>query len=118
MSETFEAIQHFAGRDAGGLASVSELGAIDDALGRAGLVRTMLLMRPLIPHGALEEVVAAARNAAPALRKAVELSRALPHLAQFVGPDGAERLAATPNEERERVIAKVRAYLAGRPDLS
>jgi hypothetical protein len=117
LSGAFDAIQHFAGRDAGGLASVSELGAIDDALGRAGLVRTMLLMQPLIPDGALEEIVAAADESSPALREAADLAQALPHLAQYLGAAGAKRLAEVPDDERERIAAEVRAYLAERGEL-
>lgn len=117
LSEVFDAIQHFAGRDAGGLASMSELGAVDDALGRAALVRTMMLMRPLIPDGAFEEIFAAADDAGPAIRAAVDLAKALPHLASYLGPGGAERLAAVPDDERERISAEVRAYLAERGEL-
>lgn len=112
LREPFEAIQHFAGRDAAGLAFVSELDQEDGAVQRAGLVRTMLLMRPLLPASGLESVVDAARDALPALRRAVGLAEALPHLARFVAPDGAQRLAELSEGERERVIAEVRAHLA------
>jgi hypothetical protein len=77
----------------------------------------MLLMRPLIPDGALEEIVAAADESSPALREAADLAQALPHLAQYLGAAGAKRLAEVPDDERERIAAEVRAYLAERGEL-
>lgn len=117
LHRTFEAIQSVLGDDIAGLGSVSELTAAKEALDLAALVRGLLLMRPLMPEGALESIVEAAREAGPQLQAAQELARALPHLIQFLGPDGPGRLDALSADERERVTSEVRDYLANRPEL-
>jgi hypothetical protein len=114
---TFEAIQSLLGDDIAGLGSVSELTAAQEALDLATLVRGLLLMRPLMSEGALESIVEAARQAGPQLQAAQELARALPHLIQFLCPDGPERLNALPADQREQVASEVQDYLAHRPEL-
>jgi hypothetical protein len=118
LSETFEAIQSIAGHDVAGLGSMTELGRADAAIDRAMLVRGLLLLRPLIPDGALEDVVRAATDAASQLRAAHELSRALPQHAWLLSPGGAERLAALPADERDRVAGEIRGFLDARPELA
>lgn len=117
-AETFDAIQSFAGEDVGGLGSISELGRAHEAIDLVMLVRGLLLLRPLSDQGALGAVIDAARAAAPQLRVAQELSRALPEYASLLGLDGGERLAALPVAERERVTGEVRAYLEAHPELA
>lgn len=118
LSETFEAIQLIAGHDVAGLGSMTELGRADAAIDRAMLVRGLLLLRPLIPDGALEAVVRAATDAAPQLRAARELSLALPQHTWLLGPGGAERLAALPAGERDRVAGEIRDFLDARAELA
>jgi hypothetical protein len=117
LHDAFDAIQSIAGEDVAGLGSIAELSAARDVLDLAALVRGLLLMRPLIPEGALEGIVEAAATVGPQLRAAQELARALPHLIPYLGVGGAERLDALDASERERVTSQVRAYLAARPEL-
>jgi hypothetical protein len=63
LSGAFEAIETIAGQDVAGLGSVSEIGGADAVIDRVMLVRGLLLIRPLVPEGAPEEVVKAATNA-------------------------------------------------------
>lgn len=118
LAETLDAIQSFAGEDIAGLGSISELGRANEAIDLVILVRGLLVLRPLSGEGALDAVIDAARVAAPQLRVAQELSRALPQYASLLGLEGGERLAALPVEERERVTDEVRAYLAAHPELA
>lgn len=118
VAETLDAIQSFAGEDVGGLGSISELGRAHKAIDLVLLVRGLLLVRPLSDEGTLDALIAAARAAAPRLRVAQELSRALPQYASLLGLDGGERLAGLTVEERERVTGEVRAYLESRPELA
>lgn len=113
----FEAIQSIAGDDVAGLGSVSELAAADEAVDLAMLVRGLLLLRPLMAEGALEQIVADAAREGTKLQAAQELARALPHLVPYLGPRGPQRLEALAPDERERVTEAVRTYLAERPDL-
>lgn len=113
----FDAVQSVAGEDVAGLGSVSELSAAHEAVELALLVRGLLLMRPLIPEGALESMVDAGATAGPQLQAAQELARALPHLVPYLGLGGAQRFDALASDKRERVTAEVRAYLAARPEL-
>jgi hypothetical protein len=117
MRGAFEAIQSIAGDDVAGLASVTELAAADEAVDVATLVRGLLLLRPLMAEGALEQIVAAAARERTKLHAAQELARALPHVVPYLGPDGPERLEALGLDEREHVTRAVRAYLADRPEL-
>lgn len=114
---TFEAIQSIAGDDVAGLGSVTELAAADEAVDLAALVRGLLLLRPLMAEGALEQIVADAAREGPKLQAAQELARALPHLVPYLGPRGPQRLEALPPDEHERVTSEVRAYLADHPEL-
>lgn len=117
MRAAFDAIQSIAGDDVAGLGSITELTAAHQAVELVMLVRGLLLMRPLIPEGALEGIVEAAATAAPQLQAAQALARALPHLVPYLGAGGAERLDALDVSERERVTGEVRAYLAAYPEL-
>lgn len=118
VGETFDAIQALAGDDVAGLGSISELGRAHEPMELVLLVRGLLLLRPLSAEGALEAVIKAATAAAPQLRVAQELRRALPEHAWLLGPGGAERLAALPTEERERVTGEIRAHLEAHPELA
>jgi hypothetical protein len=113
----FEAIQSVAGDDVAGLGSVTELAAADEAVDLAMLVRGLLLLRPLMAEGALEQIVEDAAREGPKLQAAQELARALPHLVSYLGPRGPQRLEALAPDERQRVTEEVRAYLADRPEL-
>lgn len=117
LTEVFEALQAVAGDDVAGLGSITEVGAAKDAVELALLVRGLLLLRPLMAEGALEELVEAARKAAPQLRAAAELRRALPQYAALLAPSGADELAKLPAQERERVTSEIRAYLDAHPEL-
>lgn len=117
LAEPFDAIQSFAGDDVSGLGSLSELGRANKAIDLVLLVRGLLLLRPLSGEGTLDELIGAARAAAPQLLAAQELSQALPQYASLFGFDGAKRLAAMPVEEREHVIGEVRAHLEAHPEL-
>jgi hypothetical protein len=117
LNNAFDAIQSVAGDDIAGLGSVTELSAAHEAVELAALVRGLLLLRPLIPEGALESIVEAAAQAGPQLQAAQELASALPHLLPYLGLGGAERLDALPADERERVTGEVQDYLATRPEL-
>jgi hypothetical protein len=117
MRGAFEAIQSIAGNDVAGLASVTELAAADEAVDLATLVRGLLLLRPLMAEGALEEIVAAAAREGTKLQAAQELARALPHVVPYLGQGGPERLEALAPDEREHVTREVRGYLADRPEL-
>jgi hypothetical protein len=118
VAEAFEAIESLAGDDVAGFGSISELGGAHEAVDLVMLVRGLLLLRPLTDPGALEAVVDAAAAAAPQLRVAQELSRALPRYARLLAPGGSERLAALPAEERDRISGEIRAYLEARPELA
>lgn len=117
LSEVFDAIQTIVGQDVAGLGSITEVGAAQDAIDLALLVRGLLLLRPLIAKGALEEIVETARGAAPQLRAARELCRALPEYAEFLAPNGPEELARLPVDERERITSEFRNYLEAHPEL-
>ena len=117
LSGAFEAIQSVAGDDIGGLGSITELGAAQQAIDLAAVVRGLLLLRPLIPEGALENMVEEAAKAGPQLKAAQGLARALPHLIPYLGPGGTDRFAALPDDERERVSDELRSYLQTRPEL-
>lgn len=116
--EAFDAIQSLVGHDVAGLGSVSELGAAEQAIDLAVLVRALLLLRPLMDDGALETIVDAATAAGPQLRAARQLAEALPHLARYLRPRGPERLAALGADDRERVTGEVRRYLELHPELA
>lgn len=118
MSGAFEAIESIAGQDVAGLGSVSELGRAEAVIDRVMLVRGLLLIRPLVPDGALEKIVQAASDAGPQLGAAQALARALPQHAWLLGARGAERLAALPAAERDKVIGEIRAFLDAHPDLA
>jgi hypothetical protein len=113
----FEAIQSVAGDDIGGLGSITELASAHQAIDLAALVRGLLLLRPLIPDGALENMIEEAAQAGPQLQAAQKLARALPHLVPYLGLGGTERFEALPDDERERVTDEVRRYLETRPEL-
>jgi hypothetical protein len=117
LRRTFEAIQSIAGDDVAGLGSVTELAGADDAVDLAALVRGLLLLRPLMPEGALEQIVADAAREGPKLQAAQEMARALPHLLPYLGPRGPQHLEALAPDEHERVTSEVRAYLADHPEL-
>jgi hypothetical protein len=102
LREAFDAIQSLVGRDVAGLGSISELGAAQEALDYAILVRALLLLRPLMDDGALETIVEAAAAAGLQLQAAQQLAR----------------LDALPTEDRDRVIDEVRCYLELHPEVT
>lgn len=117
LSEVFDDIQAIAGEDVAGLGSITEVGAAHDAIELALLVRGLLLLRPLMAAGALEQVVEAAAYAAPQLRAAREICRGLPQYSAFIAPSGPAELAKLPAAERDRIVAEIHAYLQAHPEL-
>lgn len=84
-----DALQAVAGDDVAGLGGLSQFGGHDfDAWGVAVIVRNCVLLRPLVPDGALEAVARAAEEARAPIEAALEISRGLPQYAAFVGIDG------------------------------
>ena len=118
LREAFDAIQSLLGHDVAGLGSISELGAAQEALDYALLVRALLLLRPLMDDGALETIVEAAAAAGPQLQAAQQLACALPHLVEYFGPRGPARLDALTTEDRDGVIGEVRCYLELHPEVT
>ena len=106
------------GRDVGGLGSIRTL-QYDrmDAIEAAMVVRGCLLIRPSVPDGRFEGTAASLEQASGPMRVMLELRRALPAYADFLGVDTEARLAALPDDEAEKVRSDVRAWLDSRPDM-
>jgi hypothetical protein len=111
----FEAVQVIAGDDAAGLGSLTAMVPSEPNVWTvAMLVRTWLLLRPIVPPGALEALVEAAEKNRAAFELGLAIRRDLPQHAEFIGPDGAERLHALPPTERARVTDEIRSYVNAR----
>jgi len=113
------AIQQVAGEDMAGLGSLTELIDDDpDAWGVAVIVRHCLLLQPLVSEDALETIAHAVEEALPAIDATLQIRRGLPSYAEFLGVDGAARLAALPDTERARITGNIRAFVAADPQLA
>jgi hypothetical protein len=114
-----EAMEAVAGEDAAGLGSLTKMVPDEaDAWTVTMLVRSCLLLRRIVPPGALENIVQAAEKHRSAFEVGLAIRRALPEYAEFIGFDGAERLAALTPVERARVTGEIRSYIQADPHLS
>jgi len=108
----FEAIQAIAGDDAAGLGSLTAMLPSEPHVWSVTmLVRTFLLLRPIVPPGALDGLVEAAETNRVAFELGLAIRRDLPQHAEFIGPGGAERLEALTPTERARVTDDIRSYV-------
>jgi hypothetical protein len=118
MALPAEAIEASSEPDIGGLAS---LRAIDpgqgDALAVALLVRNTLLMRPIVPPAAFDDLAAAVSGARGPLTAFKEIRRAFPEHAEVLTLDLEQRLAELPDHEASQIRRRVLELLDSRPDL-
>jgi hypothetical protein len=109
-------IKDLTGANLAGLASLSTFDPASTS-SRAGLVRSMLILRPLVGDGAFVVIADLVKREHARYVAIAELRGALPQHADFLKADFAAQLAALPPEHAELVRAEVRAVLDARPLL-
>jgi hypothetical protein len=105
------------GEDTGGMGSLSVLQP-DSLSARAGLVRSVLILRPLAGDAAFSAIAQLVASVHERFAAIAELRAALPQHAKVLRLDYADRLAALPLGQAEVVSADVAGLLRERPDLA
>ena len=105
------------GEDIAGLGFLSALTSMT-AFARAGLVRTVLILRPLAGAGAFSAIAQLVESVQVRFAAIAELRAALPQHEALLKVDYAERLAALPLGEAEGVRADVARVLREHPRLA
>jgi hypothetical protein len=110
-------LQDMLGTDVVGLGSLSAI-APTNSFDRAGLVRTMLIMRQLAGDGVFTAVAELVEDVHERFAAIAELRAALPQHESLLRADYAERLDALQPEEADAVRHDVARYLRARPSLA
>lgn len=116
LPEVAAAVEASYGRGAFGFGALRSFGR-GGPKERTACVAACLALRRLVGPAPFAALRATVRAVVPQAAAVLALCRAFPRYAAYFGPDGAARLASLPEEERERVAADVRAYLAATPTL-
>jgi hypothetical protein len=104
--------------DIGGLASLLALAPDEySALEISVLVRNALLMRPLVPPQAFEELHAAVAAARGPMTALLEMRKVMPNDSALFGPELQTRLAELPESHASRIKKKMSDVLDSRPEL-
>jgi len=118
MGLVAEAIGASADDDIGGLGSLLALAPDEyNALETALFVRNALLMRPLVPPQAFDQLHAAIKAARGPMTVFLEMRKAMPDDAAVLNLDLQARLAELPKSQTSRIKRKIGEILDSRPEL-
>lgn len=118
LSSFGEAAEASYGKDVGGIGSlVTALPSAADAEGIATVVRGLMIMRRIVPNGAIERMAEAALKHRLAFVALLELRKEFPEHAEIFTLEMDSKLAEMPPAQAEALRQTVIQFLRSRPDL-